>query len=38
VSLEGPPAVVQVAGGMVLVSPQFQETDVVEAFAASASG
>jgi outer membrane protein assembly factor BamB len=38
VSLEGPPAVVQVAGGMVLVSPQFQETDVVEAFAAPASG
>jgi len=38
VSLEGPPAVLLAAGGLVLVSPQFQETDVVEAFAAPASG
>ena len=33
VSLAMPPAVLLAAGGMVLVSPQFEETDVVEAFA-----
>ena len=38
VSLESPPAAVEVAVGLVLVSPQFEETDVVEAFAAPASG
>ena len=32
VSLALPPAVLMVADGMVLVSPQFRETDVVEAF------
>jgi hypothetical protein len=33
VSLALPPAVVLAAGGLVLVSPQYEETDVVEAFA-----
>jgi outer membrane protein assembly factor BamB len=33
VSLGVPPAVLLVAGGVVLVTPQFEETDVVEAFA-----
>jgi hypothetical protein len=32
VSLAVPPAVLAVGDGMVLVSPQFEETDVVEAF------
>ena len=38
VCLLGPPAVLLVAGGLVLVSPQFEETNVIEAFAAPASG
>jgi hypothetical protein len=33
VCLSSPPAVLLVAGGLVLVTPQFQETNVVEAFA-----
>jgi outer membrane protein assembly factor BamB len=37
VSLAMPPAVLLAAGGMVLVSPQFEETDVVEAFAVTTS-
>ncbi len=37
VSLALPPAVLLAADGLVLVSPQFQETDVVEAFAESGS-
>jgi outer membrane protein assembly factor BamB len=38
VSLALPPAILMVADGMVLVSPQFQETDVVEAFSKPSSG
>jgi hypothetical protein len=34
VSLGLPPAVLVVADGLALVSPQFEETDTVEAFAA----
>jgi hypothetical protein len=36
VSLSSPPAVPLVAGGLILVAPHFQETDVVEAFAGPA--
>jgi len=38
VSLAVPPAVLLVADGTVLVSPQFDETDVVEAFAQPVAG
>jgi outer membrane protein assembly factor BamB len=38
VCLVGPPAVLLVADGLALVSPQFEETDVIEAFALPASG
>jgi outer membrane protein assembly factor BamB len=38
VSLEVPPAVLAVGDGMVLVSPQFEETDDVQAFADQGSG
>jgi hypothetical protein len=36
VSLSSPPAVPLVAGGLVLVTPPFQENNVVEAFAGPA--